>query len=61
MVMSITYCTNCNTPEPKTRPMTSGEVELVGYEPEDARVCCSCESIYDVLIEIPEDDPRRDR
>lgn len=59
--MSITYCTNCKTPEPKTRPMTEEEIDLVKYMPEDTRVCVNCESIYDVFIEINEDDPRRDR
>lgn len=50
--MSLTYCTNCHQVEPETREITSSEIERVGYEPEDKRVCCECESIYDTLLTV---------
>lgn len=59
--MSLTYCTNCHQVEPETREITSSEIDRVGYEPEDTRICTGCESIYDTLTEVPEHDDLEDR
>lgn len=50
--MQILRCISCRAEQPEVRQMTALEIERVGYEPEDKRVCCECESIYDTLLTV---------
>lgn len=53
--MQILRCISCRAEQPEVRQMTALEIERVGYEPEDTRVCCECESIYDTLLTVEEE------
>ena len=50
--LTILRCISCRADSPAIRLMTALEIERVGYEPEDLRVCCECESIYDTLLTV---------
>lgn len=54
-------CVACKTDHVAVREMRADEVALIGYTPEDMRVCTECESIYDTLTEVPEHDDLEER
>jgi len=45
-------CVACKTDHIEVREMRADEVALIGYTPEDTRVCTECEVIWDSIVEM---------
>ena len=57
--LKILTCLSCRAEWPKIRMMTASEIERVGYEPADLRVCAECETLSESIHEsAPPDDGR---
>lgn len=66
----MTFCTNCESTEPRTRYASNGELLVMGFEwgtseyvnaQDCTPVCAECDCLEDTLQNFSEDDPREDR